>query len=137
MSRIRIAQRAWEGAAGVGRIGPETLGVDLMWIEIDGYRIADVEGVTVAFAAGCSVPEVTVRPFGTVEVVYLNPMGEEIGSVHADPRALVGNEYAYGTQHRRPPLGDLDRAIRDRDVALARVAELEETYRRLLAAEQS
>lgn len=137
MSRIRIAQRAWEGASAVDRIGPQTVGVDLMWVEIDGVRITDVIAAKVAFADGKdTVPSVTVRPYGTVEIVYVGRDGQEIGSSEVDPRQLAGNVYRYDRQHRRPPATDLDRVVGERDEALARVAEREARLRIVLSPER-
>lgn len=125
MSRIRIAQRAWEGSSAVDEITSETCGVDLIWVEIDGYRIDRyIEGVSIQghkdapnFRIGDIVPEITLRILGTVEIVYLDTNLNEIGHAEVDPLALLGSDITTGTVNAIPDASDLEAVVRQRNEA--------------------
>lgn len=131
MAHIRIAQLAWDGASAADEITPSTVGLNLPWVEIDGHRITDLFGASIAVGAErgqIGVPHLTIDLIGTVELVYLDKDGNEIGAQHADPRGLVGNTYEYQSVYPIPEPADIDMIATERDRA---VQEVEVLRRRL------
>lgn len=125
MPNIRIAQKAWKGMQHATEMGPDVVGLDLMWVEIDGHRIDWVHAAEIRAASReFSVPEITVAIIGTVEIVYVDKDGNEIGHVHADPAELADTTYEHRAILEQPPEADVDRAIRERDEARREVERL-------------
>ena len=131
MPRIRIAQRAWEGASGVDEIGPSTVGIGLIWIELDGVRFTDVESAVIRMDDGDAVPEIAVRIFGTLDIAYLDRNDQEITTVNADAADLIGRRFEHGLPSVIPAPLDPARLVEQRDLAIAEAARL----RRMLGIE--
>jgi hypothetical protein len=79
--KVRLAQRGWHHESAAKTAEEVEVGVDLLWVEIDGHRFSDVVSAEYRIAEGVNVPVITVEVIGPVEIVYLDKDGNEFEGV--------------------------------------------------------
>lgn len=97
---VRIGQRGWTLDRAATSLDEVQCGVDLLWVEIDGHRFESVVDAKVGSIdwESVTVPAVTVRIAGPVEIVYCSPDGEPLpGDSDGGPQTVEDGEFAYGT----------------------------------------
>lgn len=80
--RVRVAQRGWIADRAASSLEEVSAGVGVYWVEIDGHRFEHVGGIEFEARQGeFSVPVLRLPIIGSLEVVYLDQSGNELGSV--------------------------------------------------------
>lgn len=80
MAKIRIAQKGWYGGSHAETAEDVAVGIGVLWVEIDGHRLADITSVSFRAARDeITMPILEVDVIGPVEIVYCDKDGNELG----------------------------------------------------------